>query len=105
MRYTVATDNHYRSSSTAPPSTNTCTGCRDTIVTKSSARRARCIGRHRSRGLIRRALAFIACTGSATDLDRWERSTGINPFTLALCTAALVAGAGLLPSPSSDWAL
>jgi glucoamylase len=48
--------------------------------------------------MARRALGFIARTGPATEQDRWEESTGINPFTLALCVAALVAGADLLPS-------
>ena len=55
--------------------------------------------------MVRRALGFIAGTGPATEQDRWEESTGINPFTLALCIAALVAGAELLPPPVSDWAL
>src|SRR5271166_114473 len=55
--------------------------------------------------MVRRALGFIARTGPATEQDRWEESTGINPFTLALCIAALVAGAELLPPPASDWAL
>ena len=54
--------------------------------------------------MARRALGFIARTGPATEQDRWEESTGINPFTLALCIAALVAGADLLPAPASDWA-
>jgi glucoamylase len=55
--------------------------------------------------MVRRALGFIARTGPATEQDRWEESTGINPFTLALCIAALVAGADLLAPPASDWAL
>jgi glucoamylase len=55
--------------------------------------------------MVRRALGFIARTGPATEQDRWEESTGINPFTLAICIAALVAGANLLPPPASDWAL
>ena len=55
--------------------------------------------------MVRRALGFIARTGPATEQDRWEESTGINPFTLTLCIAALVAGADLLPPPASDWAL
>ena len=54
--------------------------------------------------MARRALGFIARTGPATEQDRWEESTGINPFTLALCIAALIAGAELLPAPASDWA-
>ncbi len=55
--------------------------------------------------MVRRALGFIARTGPATEQDRWEESAGINPFTLAVSIAALVAGAGLLPSPAADWAL
>jgi len=55
--------------------------------------------------MVRRALGFIARTGPATEQDRWEESTGINAFTLALCIAALVAGADLLAPPASDWAL
>ena len=55
--------------------------------------------------MVRRALGYIAGTGPATEQDRWEESTGINPFTLAACIAALVAGAELLPPPGCDWAL
>ena len=55
--------------------------------------------------MVGRALGFIARTGPATEQDRWEESTGINPFTLALCIAALVVGADLLPPPASEWAL
>ncbi len=54
---------------------------------------------------VRRALGFIARTGPATEQDRWEESAGLNPFTLAVSIAALVAGAALLPSPAGDWAL
>jgi glucoamylase len=50
------------------------------------------------------ALGYIARTGPATEQDRWEESAGINPFTLAVCVAALVAGAELLPPPACDWA-
>ncbi len=55
--------------------------------------------------MVRRALGFIARTGPATEQDRWEESAGLNPFTLAVSIAALVAGAGLLPSPAGDWAI
>jgi glucoamylase len=55
--------------------------------------------------MVHRALGFIARTGPATDQDRWEESAGINPFTLAVSIAALVAGAGLLPPPAADWAV
>jgi len=55
--------------------------------------------------MARRALGFIARIGPATEQDRWEESTGLNPFTLAVSIAALVAGAELLPSPAADWAV
>jgi glucoamylase len=52
--------------------------------------------------MVRRALGYIARTGPATEQDRWEESTGINPFTPAVCIVALVAGAPLLPPPTCD---
>ena len=55
--------------------------------------------------MVRRALGFIARTGPSTTQDRWEENEGINPFTLAVSIAALVAGADLLPAPARDWAL
>ena len=55
--------------------------------------------------MVRRAIGFIARTGPATDQDRWEENAGVNPFTLAVCIAALVAGAELLPPPACDWAV
>ena len=55
--------------------------------------------------MVRRALGFIARTGPVTEQDRWEESAGLNPFTLAVSIAALVAGAGLLPPPAGDWAI
>lgn len=55
--------------------------------------------------MIRRALAFIACHGPATEQDRWEEDAGINAFTLATCVAALVCGALWLDEPARTWAL
>ena len=55
--------------------------------------------------MVRRALGYIARTGPSTGQDRWEENEGINAFTLAVCIAALVAGAALLPEPECDWAL
>ena len=55
--------------------------------------------------MVRRALGYIARTGPSTTQDRWEENEGINPFTLAVSIAALVAGAELLPAPARDWAL
>lgn len=54
--------------------------------------------------MVRRALGFIARIGPASEQDRWEESAGLNPFTLAVSIAALVAGARLLPSPAAEWA-
>lgn len=55
--------------------------------------------------MIRRALAFIAGTGPASEQDRWEEDAGINAFTLATCIAALVCGAQWLDEPVRSWAL
>ncbi|SDD47262.1 glycoside hydrolase family 15 protein [Belnapia rosea] len=46
--------------------------------------------------MVRKALAFIALYGPATDQDRWEETPGINAFTLATAISALVCGAELL---------
>ena len=43
--------------------------------------------------MARRALRFVARTGPFSAQDRWEENAGINPFTLAVAIAALVAGA------------
>ncbi len=55
--------------------------------------------------MVRRALGYIARTGPSTAQDRWEENEGLNPFTLTITIAALVAGAALLPMPEQDWAL
>ena len=55
--------------------------------------------------MIRRALAFIASFGPASEQDRWEEDAGINAFTLATCIAALVCGAPWLEEPARQWAL
>ena len=52
--------------------------------------------------LIRRALAFLAREGPASPQDRWEEDAGVNPYTLAVCIAALVAGAELLPEDERE---
>jgi len=46
---------------------------------------------------VRRALAFLILNGPASPQDRWEENAGVNPFTVAVCIAALVAGADVLP--------
>ncbi len=55
--------------------------------------------------MIRRALGFIARTGPASDQDRWEEDAGVNAFTLAICIAALVAGAAFLDPAAREFAL
>jgi glucoamylase len=47
-------------------------------------------------GMVRRALAFIALNGPASDQDRWEEMGGVNAFTLATAIAALVCGAEII---------
>src|SRR5580658_1500120 len=46
--------------------------------------------------MVRRALAFLALNGPASDQDRWEEMGGINTFTLATTIAALVCGAEVI---------
>jgi glucoamylase len=46
--------------------------------------------------MVRRALAFLALNGPATDQDRWEEMGGVNAFTLATTIAALVCGAEIM---------
>jgi len=46
---------------------------------------------------VRRALAFLILHGPASPQDRWEEDAGVNPFTMAVSIAALVAGAAMLP--------
>ncbi|MGD2081526.1 MAG: glycoside hydrolase family 15 protein [Chromatiales bacterium] len=55
--------------------------------------------------MVRRALGFIVREGPASPQDRWEEDAGVNTFTLAVCIAALVAGAAMLPKPDRDLAL
>jgi glucoamylase len=55
--------------------------------------------------MVRRALSFLVRTGPVTDQDRWEEDAGLNTFTLAVCIAALVAGARYLPADGRDLAL
>ncbi len=55
--------------------------------------------------MVYRALRFIAHNGPVSDQDRWEENSGVNTFTLAVCIAALVAGAGFLADEDRDTAL
>ena len=54
--------------------------------------------------MVRRALGFIVRNGPASDQDRWEEDAGVNAFTLAVCIAALVAGATFLPETERELA-
>lgn len=56
-------------------------------------------------GMVRRALGFIARMGPSTHQDRWEENPGLNPFTLAVMIAALVAGARWLAPDDAGEAL
>lgn len=57
--------------------------------------------------MVQKALAFIAHHGPSSPQDRWEENAGINPFTLSVCIAALVAGAesGLMEEGDRKYAL
>jgi len=55
--------------------------------------------------MIRRALGFLVRRGPVSDQDRWEEDAGVNTFTLAVCIAALVAGAAYLPDDGQELAL
>ena len=55
--------------------------------------------------MVRRALGFIVRNGPVSPQDRWEEDSGVNAFTLAVCIAALVAGAGFLPAAAEGFAL
>lgn len=52
--------------------------------------------------MTRRALAFLIREGPSSPQDRWEEDAGVNPYTLAVCIAALVAGAELLPEDERE---
>lgn len=63
--------------------------------------------RPQATAMVRRALRFVARSGPFSPQDRWEENSGINPFTLAACIAALVAGAvhGFLDAADAAHAL
>lgn len=56
------------------------------------------------RDMVRRALAYIARHGPATEQDRWEEDAGINAYTVAVCVSALVCGAAFLDEPAHTFA-
>ncbi len=55
--------------------------------------------------MVRAALEFIARSGPSSPQDRWEENPGVNPFTLAVLIAALVAGAAWLLPDEREYAL
>ncbi len=55
--------------------------------------------------MVRRALTFIVHSGPATDQDRWEEDSGVNPFTLAVLISALVEGSVHLKPGEADFVL
>ena len=55
--------------------------------------------------MVRAALGFLVREGPASDQDRWEEDAGLNTFTLAVCIAALVAGAPHLEPDARELAL
>lgn len=55
--------------------------------------------------MTRRALSFIVLHGPSSEQDRWEENSGVNNFTLAVCIAALVAGAKFLSGEDRGTAL
>ncbi|MFC6617621.1 glycoside hydrolase family 15 protein [Deinococcus radiophilus] len=56
-------------------------------------------------GSMRRALAFLARTGPTSEQDRWEENPGVNPFTVAVSIAALIAGSPWLSGDERGYAL
>jgi glucoamylase len=55
--------------------------------------------------MVRRALAYVARNGPSSPQDRWEENPGVNPFTLAVAIAALIAGSAWLPGEERACAL
>ena len=55
--------------------------------------------------MVRRALGFIVRHGPASPQDRWEENSGVNAFTMTVCLAALVSGAGFLPAAAEGFVL
>ncbi|MGR3249182.1 MAG: glycoside hydrolase family 15 protein [Paracoccus sp. (in: a-proteobacteria)] len=60
---------------------------------------------HGTPEMVRRAVAFIARTGPSSQQDRWEENPGINPFTLSVAIAALVAAEPWLDADTAAEAL
>ncbi len=55
--------------------------------------------------MVRAAIGFIARSGPSSPQDRWEENAGLNPFTLAVMIAALVAAGPWLEPEERAYAL
>jgi glucoamylase len=55
--------------------------------------------------MVRAAAGFVARTGPSSPQDRWEENPGVNPFTLSVAIAALVAAAPWLTADERAYAL
>ena len=55
--------------------------------------------------MVRAAAGFVARSGPGSDQDRWEENPGINPFSLAVAIAALVAAEPWLEGDERAYAL
>jgi glucoamylase len=55
--------------------------------------------------MVRRAVRYVGCSGPASPQDRWEENPGINPFTVAVAIAALVAAEPWLEAEDAAEAL
>lgn len=61
--------------------------------------------------MVRSAIGFVLRSGPSSEQDRWEENAGINPFTIAVATSALVAASpwlsplekALAVSVANDW--
>lgn len=60
---------------------------------------------HGTTDMVRRATTFIARNGPSSQQDRWEENPGINPFTLSVAIAALVAAEPWLDADAAAEAL
>jgi glucoamylase len=54
--------------------------------------------------MVRAAVGFIVRSGPSSDQDRWEENPGINPFTVAVVIAALIAAAPWLTPDERTYA-
>ncbi len=55
--------------------------------------------------MVRAAVEYIARSGPVSEQDRWEENPGVNPFTLAVAIAALIAAAPWLSAEEREYAV